>query len=133
MVVGPGSLHPSGVRYTVIMDVPIASISQEVIEKIKQILSKPTNSKNHNGKSNSTSDAMRELKLLIILKRILLEILLAPRSWGQVGTGIMKERKKQDRIPMAITQTKPDILWWSPMLTPSSTALLVNKGVEYRG
>jgi hypothetical protein len=40
MVVGPGSLHPSGIRYTVIREAPIADISKEVLEKIKLILSK---------------------------------------------------------------------------------------------
>jgi hypothetical protein len=45
MVVGPGSLHPSGVKYIVIRDLPIASISHEILEKIKLILCKPNNSK----------------------------------------------------------------------------------------
>lgn len=35
MVVGPGSLHPSGVRYTVVKDLPIAAITQEQLDKIK--------------------------------------------------------------------------------------------------
>ena len=42
MVVGPGCLHPSGVRYTVIIDAPIASLSQEVLERIKIIFSRPS-------------------------------------------------------------------------------------------
>jgi hypothetical protein len=43
MVVGPGSLHPSGVRYTIVKDVPIAPLQRDVLEKIKLTLSKPVN------------------------------------------------------------------------------------------
>jgi hypothetical protein len=49
MVVGPGSLHPSGVRYKVIKKLPIAIISLETIERVKSILSKPPCKKKHSG------------------------------------------------------------------------------------
>jgi len=35
MVVGPGSLHPLNVRYMVVKDLPVASISQEALDKVK--------------------------------------------------------------------------------------------------
>lgn len=39
MVVGPGSLHPHNVRYTVIKDLPIAKLTKDVLDKVKSILS----------------------------------------------------------------------------------------------
>lgn len=38
MVVGPGSLHPTGVRYAVVRDLPIARIDKESLDKVKSIL-----------------------------------------------------------------------------------------------
>jgi hypothetical protein len=56
MVVGPGSMHPSRVKYIVIKEVPIASISHEVLEKIKQTLGKPNNSRSQKDRDSSTSE-----------------------------------------------------------------------------
>jgi hypothetical protein len=39
MVVGPGSLHPSGTRYTIIKDIPIATITIETLNEVKTKLS----------------------------------------------------------------------------------------------
>lgn len=82
MVVGPGSLHPSGVRYKVIKDVPIASLPKEVLEKIKLILSKPithsqskrkdkaNSRKKSNKQSNKTSRDYNFVNDLIKIKDI---------------------------------------------------------------
>jgi hypothetical protein len=53
MVVGPGSLHPSNVRYKVIRDLPIANIDLDILEKIKTIMNKPKSARN----KNVTADA----------------------------------------------------------------------------
>ena len=50
MVVGPRSLHPTGARYTVIEDIPIATITAETLDKVKAILSKPRNSGDRAGR-----------------------------------------------------------------------------------
>jgi hypothetical protein len=47
MVVGPGSLHPIGVRYNVIKDLPIASIRSDLLERVKNIFAKPQNNEAH--------------------------------------------------------------------------------------
>ena len=44
MVVGPGSLHPSGARYAVVKGTPIATITAETLDKVKAILTNPSNS-----------------------------------------------------------------------------------------
>ena len=57
MVVGPGSVHPSGARYVVIKDLPIANIKQEILEKIKAQLSKPNSEKKADSKNDVAEDA----------------------------------------------------------------------------
>ncbi|MGD0951515.1 MAG: bifunctional DNA primase/polymerase [Methanotrichaceae archaeon] len=58
MVVGPGSMHPSGVRYTVIKDISIATITQEGLDAVKSILSKPKTAK---GRLDATVGKLEEM------------------------------------------------------------------------
>jgi hypothetical protein len=66
MVVGPGSLHPHNVRYTVVKDLPIAKLSEESLDKVKSILcgktsqtsqSSQPNDKKHQEKARTASSA----------------------------------------------------------------------------
>jgi hypothetical protein len=56
MVVGPGSLHPLNVRYKVIKDLPIASISQEILDKVKDILTVPVKQSSNQKKRKSNAN-----------------------------------------------------------------------------
>jgi hypothetical protein len=75
MVVGPGSKHPSGVYYTVVKDLPIATITKDILDKVTAILTKlEPNKKEQNREKekrstnpNNYADPFKELTCLDVL------------------------------------------------------------------